>query len=269
MSSDVEEYVRYQIGNAPIRPYPFPHFFVRPVFPEDFYRRMLVQLPPTEVLKPIHEYGTSGRRDADGKLHGDEPRYIADLSSLEEDEQARGAGTVWHELSTWLMSDAFRDLLIEKFRSGIRERFPAMKRVVAEIDGRFVRDFTQYLIHPHTDQPRKLLSLLFYLPADESLSRHGTAMFRPKDPELRCEGDARHQFESFHKVATMPFVPNALFGFLKTDQSFHGVEEITDAQIERNVLLYNIYVKKVIGAAQPQPARARAWRWPWQTAARQ
>lgn len=260
MSFDVEEYVRYQIGNAQLRQYPFPHFYVRPVFPEDFYQELLTHLPPTEVLKPIGEYGTSGQLDTNtGKMKAVEPRFIADLSTLEEDEEARGAGHLWRDVSTWLLSDAFRDFMVHRFEAGMRERFGDYERVVTEVDGRFVRDFTQYLIHPHTDQPRKLVSLLFYLAPDESLRRHGTVVFRPLDPAMRCEGSARHDFHLFKKVATMPFMPNALFGFFKTNYSFHGVEEIKDQRIERNVLLYNIYVNKVV--KKKASAAGRRW-WP-------
>jgi len=60
-------------------------------------------------------------------------------------------------------------------------------------------------------------------------------------------------------------LPNALFGFFKTDYSFHGVEEIKDERIERNVLLYNIYVKKVVTAAKPAAATSR-WSWPFKGA---
>ncbi|MFP6756765.1 MAG: hypothetical protein VCC99_00895 [Alphaproteobacteria bacterium] len=40
----------------------------------------------------------------------------------------------------------------------------------------------------------------------------------------------------------MPYRPNSLFGFLKTDLSFHGVEPIEDEDIARDVILYDICV---------------------------
>ena len=36
------------------------------------------------------------------------------------------------------------------------------------------------------------------------------------------------------------------YAFLKTDFSFHGVEPIVERDIERNLLLYNIYLRKVV-----------------------
>lgn len=262
MSFDVEEFVRYQIANAQVRPYPFPHFYVSPVFPEDFYQQLMARLPPTEVLEPIGEHGTVGVTDkVTGKFTPkSEPRFIADLSKLEEDEETRLQGHLWRDLSAWLLGDAFRDLMLEKFSVGISERFGAGVQLRTDVEGRFVRDVHQYKNHPHTDQPAKLVSLLFYLPSNDALKRHGTVIYRPLDPGLRCEGITRHPFELFRKVATMSFMPNALFGFLKTDYSFHGVEEIRDERIERNVMLYNIYVRKVV---RPQRRAASKSIWPW------
>ena len=108
---------------------------------------------------------------------------------------------------------------------------------------------TDYSIAPHTDKPDKVVSLLFYLPADESLRELGTSLYVPKDPAFRCDGSIRHPFELFRKVTTAPFLPNSLFGFLKTDQAFHGVEVIDRPAVERNLLLYNIYVRKLMRPA--------------------
>lgn len=265
MSSDVEEFVRYQIANAEVRRYPFPHFYVRPVFPDEFYQQLLARLPRTELLTPIHETGTVGVADARTGIIKTryEPRHIAEITALEEDEAAMGSGHLWRDLSSWLLEAPFRDLILEKFSSAIAERFGEEVRLVTDMDSRFVRDFKSYQITPHTDQPAKLASLLFYLPADESMRRHGTTMYRPLAPELRCEGNARHDFASFSKVATMPFLPNALFGFFKTDRSFHGVEAIQDEGIERNALLYNIYVRKAVRTVAPAAIARGPWLWPW------
>jgi hypothetical protein len=129
---------------------------------------------------------------------------------------------------------------------------------------RLVRDFTNYAISPHTDKPSKLISLLFYLPADASMRHLGTSIYAPNDPEFRCDGTAHYRFEDFKRAAAMDYVPNALFAFLRTDQAFHGVPKIGDANIERDVLLYNIYVDEVVARTVQEPRNKR--RWPWQRA---
>jgi hypothetical protein len=251
MSFDVEEFVHYQIANAAIRSYPYPHFYLRPVFPEPFYRRMLETMPDTEALTPINEFGTVGAVDPNtGAIVKSrfEPRYLADLSVLEVEEEATfGSGSnTWRSVADWMLGDRFRDLIIGKFLGEIRARFGAKAKLVTRVEARFVRDMTDYSILPHTDMPAKLVSLLFYLPADESMRALGTSVYVPKDPAFRCDGRTRHSFEKFRKVMTAEFLPNSLLGFLKTDQAFHGVEVIKEQAIERNVLLYNIYLQKVV-----------------------
>jgi hypothetical protein len=42
----------------------------------------------------------------------------------------------------------------------------------------------------------------------------------------------------------MPFKPNTLFAFVKTDNSFHGVEPVMDPDTKRWLLLYDVYLKQ-------------------------
>lgn len=258
MSLDAEGFLRYQIANAEIRRFPFPHFFIQPAFPEDFYQRLLENLPQTSVLTPIADFGTVHAVEG-GDPQDESQRFIADIATLEEDEERRHAGGFWSELGAWMSSHPFRQLVLDKFAREITERFGPVSKLVTDIDTRYIRDFTRYAIAPHTDMPSKLVSLLFYLPHDTALQRHGTSIYVPLDPRLRCEGTARHRFDRFRRVATLPFVPNALLGFLKTDQSFHGVEEIDAPGIERNLLLYNIYVRKVVRRAAPRAKTPWSW----------
>jgi hypothetical protein len=262
MSFDVEEFALYRIANAQVRRHPFPHFFVSPVFPPDYYVELLSRLPPIEWLKPIDETGSvqalAGASRAQIQAYAS--RFIADLADLEEREQQDDARAgFWAGLAQWMMSDRFRALVLEKFRPDMAGRFGSGAAVSTDIDARLVRDFTTYSIGPHTDTPRKLVSLLFYLPRDESMSHLGTSIYAAHDASFRCEGNRHHGYQGFKRVATMPYLPNSLFAFFKTDYSFHGVDPITDGNVERNLLLYNIYVQAVA-------TRRSGLRWPWQRA---
>ena len=53
MSSSVSWHVLYKIANAPINPFPFPHIYVRDVFPQDFYRQLRAHLPPGGTFRVI------------------------------------------------------------------------------------------------------------------------------------------------------------------------------------------------------------------------
>lgn len=255
MSFDAESHVLYRVANAPLMHHPFPHFHVQEVFPPDFYRELRTRLPELAAYKRLDETGKVAK--------GAYPeRFVCSLADLEEEEFASGKGRFWTELNSWLSADAFAHALIGKFSQAVAERFGAGIEPRFETDLRLVRDFTNYAITPHTDAPRKLVSLLFYLPADDSMSHLGTSIYVPKDPSLRCEGTSHHRFDGFRKAATMPFRPNSLFAFFKTDGAFHGVDQIADPGIARDLLLYNIYVTKLVANRPPDPAKtglARLW----------
>jgi hypothetical protein len=57
-------------------------------------------------------------------------------------------------------------------------------------------------------------------------------------------------------VMTMPYVPNALFGFLKTNHSFHGVEAIKEQNVRRDLMLFDIFAtprNSTLPPATPEP----------------
>ena len=53
-------------------------------------------------------------------------------------------------------------------------------------------------------------------------------------------------------MMTMPFLPNTLFAFMKTHNSFHGVEPIQEIGVRRDLLLYDIKVANAPGSGQQQ-----------------
>ena len=61
------EHVIYKLRNAAIAPYPYPHFYVRDVFPADFYAQLLDALPPDEGYAPLAG-GYANRQAATGEI---------------------------------------------------------------------------------------------------------------------------------------------------------------------------------------------------------
>jgi hypothetical protein len=57
-----------------------------------------------------------------------------------------------------------------------------------------------------------------------------------------------YPFDRFRRVLTMEYLPNTLFAFMKTPDSFHGVEPIAEPDVQRDLLLYDIKVQQ---AQQP------------------
>lgn len=252
MFSDARAHAFYRIANAPVMPYPFPHFYLESVFPDDFYRSLLQSLPPLEDYTLLSDTGTV-------KAGTYKERFSLDPRKFAEDKPQSPQAQFFAELVDWAESGEFAGMLLRKFDSAVNARFGHSNKIRFDQETRLIRDFTNFAIGPHTDSPRKLVSLLFYLPVDDSLDHLGTSIFEPLDPNFVCEGTKHHDFAGFTKVFTAPFRPNSLFAFGKTDNAFHGVTPIKDAKVERNVLLYNIYLNKLVRIVPPQ----RGFRWPW------
>jgi hypothetical protein len=107
-----------------------------------------------------------------------------------------------------------------------------------------LRDKSGYSIGPHTDAPARLMSFFFYLPDDDNHPELGTSVYKPTDPNFICEGGPHHGFEGFEMVERARYVRNSSFGFLKTNNSFHGVPPIDETGIIRDSICCIIKHKK-------------------------
>jgi hypothetical protein len=233
MSSDAELQLIYKVANAPVNHWPFPHFYVRDIFPDDFYARMQQMLPDPGNLRSLPDV----RPVPKGSY---KERFVIPvapeaLEVLPEEQKA-----FWNELRSWLVGGAFARTLLDKFGPQIQQRF-AGQRIKFYDEALLVQDTTHYALGPHSDAPRKVVTLLFYLPRDESQRHLGTSIYLPKDRNFRDPGGPHYKRDNFERLSTMPFMPNSLFVFFKTDNSFHGVEPVEDPETRRWLLLYDIH----------------------------
>jgi hypothetical protein len=243
MSSGVEAYLTSRILTTPLREDPYPHVYVERAFPEEFYAALRSNWPGTEYLAPI---SATGRVTAGAYSE----RYVMPMRTSVIEQLPDGLRGFWSELASWLLKGRFMRRLIQKFGAHVERRFPeglAGKAFTAEC--LIVRDHTNFGMGPHTDGPHRLLSLLFYCPDHPGEEHLGTSIYTPIDPEFRSAGGPHHSRELFNKVATMSYAPNTLFAFFKTDWSFHGLEPIRDAEVRRDLLIYDIQVLDDAGTA--------------------
>lgn len=190
---------------------PFPHFFVENVFPAGFYEELMILLAQK---KDFHAEKFANREFADE----------VGIPALD-----------------FMREKGFLKDMFHLFLGDAAARFAGTTAKLG-YDLRLIRDSQNYKIGPHTDTPSKVLSLLFYLPDDETYRECGTSVFVPNNPDFRCPGGPHHPFEGFREVWRAPFLPNSCFGFWKTNNSFHGVLPLP-VQFRRDVLLYNIYAE--------------------------
>lgn len=234
MAINVELALAYNLANAPLSLYPFPHFYLRNVFPPEFYQDILANFPDSSKLLPL----------ADVRMvKGYEERFVLEMIPKYLTRLPDAQKKFWENFSTWLLSGRTANILLNKFNPYIQARFKDAGGVSFFNEGLLIEDITNYSIGPHSDNPKKVISVLFYLPEDESHPELGTSIYVSKQEGFTCAGGPHHSFEHFNKMHTMPFLPNSVFAFLKTNNSFHGVEKVILPDIKRRVFLFDIYVK--------------------------
>lgn len=211
MTPDPYNHVRYQLLNAPVYHFPFPHVYVENVFPQEYYPLLLENLPEASQYTSLLSTGKVGKKYSKERFNFVVPDQ---LESLKEPKK-----NFWTELALWMGSEAFKKDMLAVFKSDAN---PQAIHSLIEL----IRDQTDYALQPHTDTPNKLISCIFYLPHDESQIEQGTSLFIPDE-------------SSFKLVKTVPFKPNSFFGFLRAPSSWHGVLPITQPSV-RNSLSFRL-----------------------------
>jgi len=235
-----ELHVVYKLANAPLQHYPFPHLYARDVFPADYYAQMQRLMPPASALKTLQEArGAKGYPD----------RFVLPLGGDLPESLDAEQREFWRDFARWVFRGRLGPALLGRFAPIVEERLRQNPEMEITDELLMVRDRTRYSLGPHTDAPAKVVSVLFYVPADDRLARHGTSMYVPRAEGFTHDGRGHLAFDQFERVATMPFLPNSVFAFAKTDASFHGVEPVTEEGVERNLILYDLQFRP--GPAAP------------------
>lgn len=212
---NVLEHLIYALRNAPVNHYPYPHFYAENVFDWNTYDAVQEWLDTCQSFRPL-DGGYAHRTFTD-----EMPDILKPLDSPKMGQH-----------------------MIQKFSQQYFERYPNSGRPNLSHEWRFIRDEEQYSIGPHTDSPRKVLSLLFYMPTVRASDLDlGTGVYVPDDGKKTCAGGPHYPFDGFSEVFRAPYMANSCFGFWKTSNSWHGVEPIP-RKVRRDVLLYNIYEEK-------------------------
>ncbi|MES2199155.1 MAG: hypothetical protein V4489_03185 [Chlamydiota bacterium] len=232
MENDTLLHVINRLTNAQIHTSPYPYFYIDNIFPDDFYQELLANLPDTSSYQGLSQTGK-----VDQRTYLD--RFVLPLEEDQLNQLSFSQFLFWSNFNIAIKSDEWCSALLKKFDCHIKERFGIYyEKVKFSSTAELVRDRTNYSIGPHTDHPVRVLTLLFYFPSSNDQSHLGTSIYEPLDPTFECEGFTHHPFNGFKNLYTAPFSPNSVFGFVKSNSSFHGREPILDKGIERNLMNY-------------------------------
>jgi hypothetical protein len=231
---------------------PFCFFSVDDYLPSDVYRALEQSFPDDAWFMPEKDYS--------GKL--------GFRSSVVQNEFERfcAAHPLWARLIEFFGSDLFLEDLRRVFlpdlvrARGLAGRKPWVNYTRRQISDnplrylleepvrttfQFSRLPDQAVVIPHTDAPRKLVSLLLYFwgPQWQDAFGGATDFYEPRDPERarRWSATERIPFEELREIGSTPFVANRLAGFVRSPCSYHGVRPIAcPPGTTRNSLLVNV-----------------------------
>jgi len=214
---------------------PFPHFYLENVFPDDYYRELLRNLPSTEVYDNLYEV-------TDLKLDHFRHRNQRDMDAGWVERLPSDLQLFWSSFNDWFLGPDLARAVLDSFHSQ-RSSWPEVS-----VESQFIRHRAGYFLGPHSDLYTKLVVLLIYLAPDNSAEHLGTSLYRPKDPTFSCPDSKHYAFEDFVRVKTAPYKPNSLLAFMRSDVSFHGLEPLSETDVVtegRDVIQYVLHDKQV------------------------
>jgi len=212
-----------KINLAEMSAAPDHNIYLENIFEPAIYHEILARLPAENNYEFI--------KHPDAVL--DDGTITRKLFSLSDDAAINQLNAedqlFWQQISNVLTSKALQQALVLKFQQRIRERFgnqfPKMRSVPI-----FYRDYPGYRIGIHTDAPWKVLTMQFYFPKDDSQIHLGTSFHTRENNQ-------------FQLLKTNPFKPNSAYAFVRTEQSWHSVQQMASHEAERNSLALTIFME--------------------------
>lgn len=224
-----------RIKETAVRPQPHAHTYVDGVFPANFYRTLRDHMPATEAYTALA--GSDKMAGADYAM-----RFNFLLDATHRARTTPAIADFWQDMASKLFNEEFVAAMLDRHRPDIEARLEREGMEWPELKTKMilVHDRSSDGVKIHTSAPSNLITFLFYLPEDDRYAAHGTALYHPKDPNMRCWGGPHYDHADFDHVWTAPYRPNSLFMFVKTDQSFHGVEPVHVEGLRRDLLIFYI-----------------------------
>ncbi len=220
------EFMVSAVDNAKSIDTPYHHIEFEPFFPADTYRQILATMPQSSDYRPM-----SGRSTDSNRPDGTPTRVKIDLfpeyTRLLPPEQR----AVWDPIGRALCSEALKAAFIRRLSPGLERRFGAG---YGDVDffpiPVLTRDIAGYHIAPHTDTRWKGMTILIYLPPDESLVHIGTVINeRNADGSFKCAARGR-------------FAPNCGFAFAVGDNTWHSVDTVGPEVKTRDLIILQYFV---------------------------
>ena len=115
MSSGAELHAAYQVANAALNLFPYPHFYIENVFPPDFYSALQAMLPEPEDMRPIGEVRA---------VKGYKERFVLELGSEQLTVLPENKREFWTDPTSPQDKNAHLGVMFHTFVGEQYETFP-------------------------------------------------------------------------------------------------------------------------------------------------
>ena len=240
MHNSVLSHFADRLREAEVSLDPYPHYCLEKIFPDDYYQELLTKLPTSNAYENLYEVTTL-------KLDHFRHRDQRDMNAGWTDTLPAEQKGFWDGFDSWFLGGELAQAVLQTFAGQMDAKFGAQGNwPEVSVESQLIRHRAGYFLGPHSDLFTKLVVLMVYLAPDESATPLGTSLYRPKDPNFTCPNSTHYPFSDFVKVKTAPYKPNSLLAFFRSDVSFHGLEPLSEGDVEssgRDVIQYVLYDK--------------------------
>jgi hypothetical protein len=222
------------IDRARVSRDPFAHFQLKDIFPVGVYQTLINNLPDKNLY---HEIRHKDAMRPDGTSTRTMFEFFDEEFARLDDAHAR----LWSGVRDVLYAKELQELVFKKFAPEIDARVETEvqhqklqrdenRNVIGFPRPALYHDAAGYKITPHPDTPLKIVTMQFYLPANDSQQELGTSLFRMKSGLERALSPLSGKFKTVKKF---PFLPNTGYAFAVTQNSWHGRETVIEKQGDR------------------------------------
>jgi hypothetical protein len=213
---------------------PYPHLIFQKFFAGDIYKKLIAGWP--DIDRYVDLNGARTRK-----------QYTLWDRRVEAGDPERTA--LWRTVSDALSAPEIEAALRERLKKGLEMRSKGSGEgwpVPMYPQPVLYADFDGYAIKPHPDTRRKVLTVLIYMPEDESQRDLGTTVYK-----ISPMGVFAWKSYGLVEEKTAPFLPNTGFAFVVIHPahnllraSWHGRETISLGNAKPRMTIVNTYYAK-------------------------
>lgn len=239
---------------------PFPYFEIPNFLPEDVYQALSSAFPDRarfEAGVKLFEGKRAIGKQLAKEVAQEHPTYRSLIEAFSSEEFIQDAVRT-------LRPGLFRARKLGAYRPVTLGQAQSHWTIPLHVNVEFSDLPSGAFMTPHTDKATKLFALLFYMPPDDWKPDFGgeTIFYKPKEWTKNFNWMNKHlRFSDVEEVYRTSYRRNTLAGFVKTGNSWHGVNRVkTPEDVRRRSLNVNYAVSIERQRSVPYRAWASALR---------